>query len=151
MKNFLNPKDKVTIVKINSMAMTVKFEATIVMHNENEFLFKIGRKRKVHQIRDFKHVMILKGHNVVNVDTDGYGVMRGNASFNFVSDKSTEEFKEHIESLFLNVVPDDSKGRIILYSKEQASDSLFEPTINNLPYPDVYVSSAIIERIKNRK
>ena len=149
-KHILRPGQKITIINIDDMmAMCHRTEGTVKSvlvepiqcgyqkETTRHGTFTPRGKRKEFYIstkRDYS--ILLDGWNLLRVDSDGsYGVMRGNACFNFVGDADT--IKAILGSAIIPLT-DGQKAKCILCDGDKET----------LLWPEIETAHAVINQMK---
>lgn len=129
---------KYTIVAINNMAMSCRREITICGEIDGKVTYKLRGKRTQYFL-DVGKGFVFEGWDLpLKVDTDSkYGIMRGNACFNFVGNPDT--IRTLIDTKNLN--PQARKGIALVVDGDK----------EELLYPDqADEGHAVIERIVSK-
>lgn len=115
-----------TLVSVSDMiAMSYKRELICAGHQGKAPFFKEKGKRKLFFQSIDNGVLVFEGHNVVKMDTDGFGMMHGNACFNFVSEGDPEIFKKFLKEKNLNEAFNEW-GNIVLWTPAQLQGRVSE-------------------------
>jgi hypothetical protein len=154
----LSVGQRVTLLKIDEcLAMTHRYELEVRQLLEPQAVGYAGRRQRVAVVRqrgkrkDF--YLDLAADNILldgwglpfKADTEGGGVMAGNACYNLVGEP--EAIRECIETRAVLPVSDDAKSKIIVARGERTrcdDDGLA------LLYPDIDTHHAVVNRMKDR-
>ena len=152
-ENKLKTGQKITVIKISSMAITSKYELEIIEpliptrqgYNNEEERLAVAKQRGKRKTIYFDTSpgrgldIVLNGWDLpLKVDSET-GMFRGNACFNLVGDHFT--IKELIENAAIPVT-DEQKAKIIIVDKDNNETIL---------YPEIGTSHAVINRLKGIK
>jgi hypothetical protein len=152
----LSVGQRVTLLKIDDcMAMTHRYELEVRSVLEPHAVGYEGRRQRVAVVRqrgkrkDFyldlaADDILLDGWSLpFRTDTEGSGVMAGNACYNLVGEP--EAIRQCIEGLAVIPVSDSAKAKLIVSRgmRTKCSDDGLE-----LLYPDIETHHAVVNRMK---
>ena len=152
----LSVRQRVTLLKIDDcLAMTHRYELEVRSVLDPQAVGYEGRKQRVAIVRQrgkrkdcyldlAAEDILLAGWSLpFRTDTEGDGVMAGNACYNLVGDPET--IRELIEKHAAFPVTDAAKAKIIVARSERTKcndDGLL------LLYPDIETHHAVVNRLK---
>ena len=152
----LSVGQRVTLLKIDDcLAMTHRYEFEVRDVQEPQGVGYQGRRQRVAVVRQRgkrKEVyldlaaddILLDGWDLpFRTDTEGGGVMAGNACFNLVGDP--ELIRQCIEGRAVVPVSDSAKAKIIVCRSERTTCS---DDGQELLYPDIETHHAVVNRMK---
>jgi hypothetical protein len=152
----LSVGQRVTLLKIDDcLAMTHRYELEVRSVLEPQAVGYEGRQQRVAVVRqrgrrkDFyldlaADDILLDGWGLpFRTDTEGKGVISGNACYNLVGDPAA--IRDVIETKALFPVTDDAKAKIVVARNERTkcNDDDLE-----LLYPDIRTHHAVVNRMK---
>lgn len=141
----LKPKQKLTVIGLNGLAMTSKFEIQIVDQIGERYVIVHRGKRKKYYYRPNSEELIFENWDLpILVDTET-NIMRGNACYNFITDDA-EKLRQYIESKNINKEFENYAHIIWIHESEMRNSEAKE----NLLYPEIRTDHAVIERIKSK-
>ena len=147
---------RVTLLKIDdALAMTHRYELEVRAALEVKAVSYEGRLNRVAMVRQRgrrkDYFLDLAGDDILldgwglpfRTDTEGKGVMSGNACYNLVGDPAT--IRSLIETKAIFPVSDDAKAKIIVarLDRTKCDDEGLE-----LLYPEIETHHAVINRLK---
>jgi hypothetical protein len=150
---------RVTLLKIDDvMAMTHRYELEVRRVLQAEAVGYEGRLKRVAVVRQRgkrkDQYLDLAGDDILldgwglpfKTDTEGSGVMSGNACYNLIGDPDI--IRQHIETKAALPVSNAAKGKIIVARAERSkcNDEGLE-----LLYPDIETHHAVIARFKGAR
>jgi hypothetical protein len=152
----LSVGQRVTLLKIDDcLAMTHRYELEVRSVLEPQAVGYEGRQQRVAVVRQrgrrkdiyldlASEDILLDGWGLpFRTDTEGNGIMAGNACYNLVGDP--DAIRECIESKAVLPVPDDAKAKVIVARTDRTTcsdDGLA------LLYPDIDTHHAVVNRMK---
>jgi hypothetical protein len=152
----LQTGQRVTLLKIDeALAMSHRYELEVRSVLDGERVGYEGRRQRVATVRqrgkrkDF--YLDLAADDIVldgwdqpfKTDTEGNGVMAGNACYNLVG--NPEAIRRAIETNAVWVISDAAKAKIIV---SRAARTMCDDSETELLYPDIDTHHAVINRMK---
>jgi hypothetical protein len=150
---------KVTLLKIDDMmAMTHRYELEVRSVLEPQAVGYEGRKQRIGTVRqkgkrkDFyldlaADDILLDGWGLpFKTDTEGDGVMAGNACYNLVGELET--IRDCIENRAVLPVSDSAKAKIIFTQTERTKCN---DDGQSLLYPEIETHHAVVNRLKEAR
>ncbi len=152
----LSTGQRVTLLKIDEMmAMSHRYELEIRSVLDGQRVGYEGRKLRVGTVRqrgkrkDFyldladDDILLDGWGQPFTTDTEGRGVMAGNACYNLVGDPAA--IRQAIESRAAWPVSDDAKAKILV---SRAERTRCDDSETELLYPDIDTHHAVVNRMK---
>jgi hypothetical protein len=152
----LSPGQRLTLLNIDDMlAMTHRYELEVRRLVTPEPVGCEGRRQRVAIVRQrgkrkeqyldlAPDDILLDGWDLpFRTDTEGHGVMAGNACYNLVGDPET--VRQCIESRAVVPVNDGAKAKIIVARAERTTCS---DDGQSLLYPEIQTRHAVVNRLK---
>ena len=130
---------KLTLVTINSMALTIKSEIELIDYNGLFFVFKYKKKGERYLLKLGKTDLVFEGWNLPIIADTETNYYRGNACLNFLSE-SPEQLRGYIEKNNLN--PYFCRKGIVIYIDANNEEHLL--------YPEEVEQHAVIQRMKEK-
>ncbi len=144
-KLVLKPKQKLTVIGLNGLAMTSKFEVQIVDQiGERYVIVHRGKRKKYYYTPNSQELIFENWDLPILVDTET-NIMRGNACYNFITDDA-DKLKQYIEAKNINNEFKNFAHIIWIAESEMRKSEAKE----NLLYPEIETSHAVIGRIKSK-